>query len=93
VQGVGFAQREELCEEHCGTFVPRVDGFLVLVEPLFHLSHEGEEKQMESDGVTCDSSDDDGLAELKEVLQMSICILVWLAAEWASLHHFLLDSI
>ena len=44
MHGIGFAQREELGEEHRGTLVPRADGFLILIKPLFHLSQEGEWK-------------------------------------------------
>jgi hypothetical protein len=54
-----------------------VDSFLVLVEPLFRLPHKGEGKQTEPDGIWCDIFDDDGVAKLKEVLQMCICVLAW----------------
>ena len=30
---------------------------------------------------------DNGVAELQKILQMCICVLVWLATEWSSLHH------
>jgi hypothetical protein len=47
MKGVGFAQWEELSEEHLGTLSPSVDNFLVLVEPLFCLPQEGKGKQTE----------------------------------------------
>jgi hypothetical protein len=86
-QGVGFAQREKFCEERRGTFVPLVEGFLVLVEPLFRLPQEGKGKQTKPDGISYDSSYHYGFAQLKEVLEMSVGVLVWLTTEWASLHH------
>ena len=52
-QGIGFAHGEELGEERRGTFVPCVDGFLVLVEPLLRLPREGEGKQTEPDAYWC----------------------------------------
>ena len=67
-QGIGFSHGEELQEEQRGAFHPCVVCFLVLVEPLFHLPHEGEGKQTESDAFRCDNFDDDGVAQLKEVL-------------------------
>jgi len=50
------------------TFVPCVDSFLALVEPLLRLPREGEGKQAELDAFRCDILDDDGFAQLKEVL-------------------------
>ena len=52
MQGIGFAQREEFGEERHGTFVPRANGFLVLIKPLFRFPQEGEGKQEEPDGVS-----------------------------------------
>jgi hypothetical protein len=43
-QGIGFAYGEEFSEKRHGAFAPGIDSFLVLVEPLFHLPHEGERK-------------------------------------------------
>ena len=43
-RALGFAQREEFSEECRGTLVPRADGFLVLIKPLFRLPQEGERK-------------------------------------------------
>jgi len=54
--------------ERHGTFVPCVDSFLALVEPLLRLPREGEGKQAELDAFRCDILDDDGFAQLKEVL-------------------------
>jgi len=62
------AHGEIFHEERRGTFVPRVDSFLALVEPLLHLPQEGEGKQAELDAFKCDILDDDGFAQLKEVL-------------------------
>ena len=47
-----FTQREEFGEEHRGTFVPRADGFLILIKPLLCFPQEGERKQAEPDGVS-----------------------------------------
>ena len=63
-QGIGFAHGEKLHEECHGTFVPRVDSFLVLVKPLLCLPREGEGKQMEPDASWCDIFDDDSVAQL-----------------------------
>ena len=46
-QGIGVTHGEKLREECHGTFDPRTNNFLLFVEPLFHLSHEGEGKQTE----------------------------------------------
>jgi hypothetical protein len=83
----GFAHGEKFREEHHETFVPRVDSFLVLVEPLFCLPHEGEGKQTEPDASWCDIFDDDYVAQLKEVLQVCTRILAWQAIELACLYH------
>ena len=67
-RSICFAHGEKFHEEHRGTFVPRVDSFLALVEPLLRLPREGEGKQAELDAFRCDIHDDDGFAQLKEVL-------------------------
>jgi hypothetical protein len=41
-QGIGFAHWEEFREKRRGAFAPCVNNNLVLIEPLFHLPHEGE---------------------------------------------------
>jgi hypothetical protein len=51
LQGSGFAHGEEFGEECCGAFCPCVGSFLVLVEPLLHLPHEGEGKQTKLDAL------------------------------------------
>ena len=61
-QSIGFAHGEEFDEERSGAFAPRVNSLLVLVEPLFRLSHKGKGKQMELDSLRCDTLDDDGVA-------------------------------
>ena len=73
--------------EHRGTFDARVDSFLVLVEPLIHLPYEGEGKQMEPNASWWDVFDDDGVAQLKEVLQVCTCVLAWQTTELVLLHH------
>ena len=70
-----------------GTFVPHLNNFLVLVEPLLHLSREGEEKQAEPDALRCDILDDDSVAQLEEVLEMCVRILTGQTTEWVCLHH------
>ena len=62
-QGIGFAQREEFGEEGHGTFVPRVDGFLILIKPLLRFPQEGERKQAEPDGVSRNATHGYGLAK------------------------------
>ena len=74
-QGIGFAHWEELGEECRGTFVPHLDSFLFLVKPLLRLPQEGEGKQTEPGALRCDILDDNGVAQLEEVLEMCICIL------------------
>jgi hypothetical protein len=59
------------------TFVPHVDRFLALVKPLFLLPHKGEGKQVEPDACWGDVFHDDGVMQLKEVLEVSTCILAW----------------
>ena len=68
-------------------FVPRVDGFLVLIKPLFCLPREGEGKQAEPDDCWCDVFYDDGVAQLREVLQVSTSVLAWQTTELVCLHH------
>ena len=63
------------------------DGFLVLIKPLFRFPQEGEGKQAEPDGVSHNALYGYGLAKLQKVLEMGIGVLIWLATEWASLHH------
>jgi hypothetical protein len=67
-QGIGFAHREEIGEEHRGAFAPCINNFLVLVEPLFRLSHKGKGKQTELDSLGCDVLNDDGVEQFKELL-------------------------
>ena len=73
--------------ERCGTLVPRADGFLVMIKPLFCLPQEGDRKQAEPDGVSRNVPYGYGLAKLQNVLEMGDGILIRLAAQWASLHH------
>ena len=87
MQGICFAQQEELGEERHRTFVPHADGFLVLLKPLFRFPQEGERKQREPDSISHNASYGYGLAKLQKVLEMGVGILIWLATEWASLHH------
>ena len=75
-QGFGFAYGEEFGEERHRTFVPCVDSFPILVEPLFHPPQEREGKQAEPDAHGCDILDDDGVTQLKKVLEMRIHILI-----------------
>ena len=56
-------------------------------KPLFRLSSEGKGKQTEPDAVLHDVLDDDGVAQLKEVLKVGVGILAWQATELACLHH------
>ena len=86
-QGTGFAHGQKFCEEHHGTFAPRVDSSLALVKPLFCLPRKGEGKQMEPGASWCDPFDDDGVAQLKEVLQVCTCVLTWQTIELVCLHH------
>ena len=86
-QGISFAHGEELGEERRGTFIPHFDSFLFLVEPLLHLPQEGEGKQVEPDALRCDVLDDDHVAQLKEVLEMCVCVLAWQTMELVCLHH------
>ena len=86
-QGIGFAHGEELGEEHRGTFVPCLGSFLVLVEPLLRLPREGEGKQVKPDTLRCDIPDDDGVAQLKEVLEIRVRVLTRQTMELVCLHH------
>ena len=47
----------------------------------------GRRKQAEPDGVRCDIFYDDGVAQLKEVLEMSVGVLIGQSTEGTSLHH------
>ena len=85
MQGICFAQREEFCEERLGAFGPGVD-VIFLVKPLVRLPQQGG-KQMKLDNIGGDSPYDNSVAELKKILQVSICVLIRLATEWANLHH------
>ena len=73
--GHWFCPWGKLCKECYETFVPRTDGFLLFKEPLFHLPREGKGKQTEPDTSWCDVFDDDGVAQLQEVLQVCTCVL------------------
>ena len=42
---------------------------------------------MVPDGVSRNAPYCYGLAELQKVLEMGVGVLIWLATEWASLHH------
>jgi hypothetical protein len=53
-----------------GTFVPHVGRFLALVKPLFHLPREREGKHVEPYASWCDFFDENGVAQLKEVLKV-----------------------
>jgi len=76
-QRAGPAHGEKLGEECHRALFPCVNSFLVLIKPLFHLSGEGKGKQTEPDAVLRDVLDDDGVAQLKEVLKVGIGILGW----------------
>jgi hypothetical protein len=84
---MGSAYGKKFREEHRGTFVPCVDGFRILVKPLFHLPREGEGKQTKLDACWCDVFYGDAVTQLKEVLQMSTCILARRSTELVCLHH------
>ena len=71
----------------CGTFVPRADGFFVLVKPLFYLPQEGEGKQTEPDGISRNALYGYDLLELQKILEVGIGVLIRFATKWASLHH------
>jgi len=58
-----------------------------LIKPLFHLSGKGKGKQTEPDAVLRDVLDDDGVAQLEDVLKVGVGILAWQATELACLHH------
>ena len=86
-QGIGFAQGEEFGDKRHGAFVPCLDSFLFLVKPLLRLPREGEGKQTEPDALRCNILDDDRVAQLKEVLEMHVCVLAWQPMELVCLHH------
>ena len=62
--------------------MPCVDGFLVLIKPLFRLPQEGERKQTEPDGLSRNAPYGYGIAKLKKVLEMGVSVLIRLATEW-----------
>ena len=66
-QGICFAQREELCEECLGAFIPGVDVFL-LVKPLFRPPQQGEGKQAKLDNIGGDTPYHHSVAKLQKVL-------------------------
>jgi len=70
-----------------GTFVPRVDSFLLLIKPLFRFPHKGKGKQTEPGASLCDVFDDDCVAQLKEVLQVCTCILTGQTTKLVCLYH------
>ena len=80
-QGIGFAHGEELDEERRGTFVPCLDSFLFLVEPLLRFPREGEGKQAEPDALKCDILDDNCVTQFEEVLEMRVHVLAWQTME------------
>ena len=84
---IGFARWEELREERLGTFVPSIHSSLVSIKPLLRSHQERERKQTEPDSILRYTFDNKSTAELKELLEMSVGILIGLAAEWAGLHH------
>ena len=86
-QGIGFAHGKKFREECRGTFVPHTDSILLLIKPLFLFPHEGKGKHTEPDASLCDVIDDDGVAQLQEVLQVSTCILAWQTIELVCLYH------
>jgi hypothetical protein len=59
---------KEFSKKCHGAFALGIDSFLVLVEPLFRLPHEGERKQTEPYSIRCASFDDDCVAQFKEGL-------------------------
>jgi hypothetical protein len=54
---------------------------------LFRLSQQGKGKQTQLDNIGSDTPYHHDVAELQKILQMCICVLIWIAIEWASLHH------
>ena len=76
-QSAGPTHGEELGKECCGTLFPCVNSFLVLIIPLILLSNKRKGKHMEPDVVLRDVLDDDGVAQLKEVLKVGVGILAW----------------
>ena len=73
--GHWFCLWEKLHEERHGIFVPCLDSFLLLIKPLFCLPRKGEGKQTEPNASLCDVFDDDGVAQLQEVLQVRVRVL------------------
>src|SRR6185312_6973874 len=87
MKSIGFARREELREERLSTFVPSIHSSLVSIKPLLHSPQERERKQTELDSILRYILDNKSTAELQELLEMSVGILIVLATEWAGLHH------
>ena len=75
--GLCFAQQEELRKERLGAFIPGADVFF-LIKPLFRLPQEGKGKQTKLDNIGGNTPYDNGVAELQKILQMCICVLIWL---------------
>ena len=82
-----FCRREELREEHLGTFVPSVHSSLVSIKPLFRSPQERERKQTEPACILRYTLDNKSTAELQKLLEMSAGIVIGLATERAGLHH------
>ena len=87
MKSIGFARREELREEHLGTFVPSIHSSLISIKPLLRSPQERERKQTESDCILRYTLDNKSTGELQELLEMSAGILIGLATERAGLHH------
>ena len=85
--GIGFARREELREERLGTFVPSVNRNLVSIKPLLRSPQEREWEQTKPDCILRYTLDNKSTAELQELLEMSVSILIGLATKWVGLHH------
>ena len=84
--GHWFCPWGKLREDCRGTFVPHIDSFLFFVEPLFCLLRKGEGKQTEPDAILCNIFDDDGVAQLQEVLQVCTCV-AWQTTELVCIYH------
>ena len=82
-----FCRREELREEHLGTFVPSVHSSLVSIKPLLRSPQERKQKHTELDCILRYTLDNKSTAELQELLEMSTGILTGLATERADLYH------
>ena len=71
-----LARREELREEHHGTFVSSIHSSLVSIKPLLCSPQERERKQTEPDCILRYTLDNKSTAELQELLEMSTGILL-----------------